>query len=235
MSKLPTTVGCADDRPESRGLQNRDVSVTDNTGEDLASLDTEFAPSVAETPSNTGALYVTVTDASGDPISGATITVVNNAVSPAVDVTDSSDADGIAVFYDLPADSNNDYVISASNSNYSSLSTIAASGSLIPTYADQRILSQESSSVTLVLAPEASNSLLIQTTDTSGNPLTGVKVYAKGGYKNYTSTTDYSYYYDNYYSNYDKGMVSDSRPTTDANGYTSISNLAPVNELLLLQ
>jgi len=83
-----------------------------------------------------------------------------------------------------------------------------------------------------VIAPEGSNSLLVQTTDASGNPLSGVKVYAKGGYKKYTSTTDYSYYFDNYYSNYDSGTVNDTRPTTDANGYATILNLPPVNKYL---
>jgi prepilin-type N-terminal cleavage/methylation domain-containing protein len=208
------------------------VGVTDNTGANLSSEDTEVSARVSETASTTGALFVTVTDASGNPVSGATVNVTDSTVTPAVNVSDSTDSNGVAIFYDLPPDTGTDYVISASESNYSSLTTIAASGSLQPTYASQKILSQQSSSVTLVIAPQGANSLLVQTTDVSGNPLTGVKVYAKGGYKKYTSATDYSYYYDNYYSNYNSGTVSDSRPTTDASGYTTLSNLAPVGNYL---
>jgi len=208
------------------------VSVTDNTGSTLASQDTEVAPSVAETASNTGALFVKVIDGSGNPVSGATVGVTDSKVAPTVNVSDSTDGNGEAIFYGLPPDSGTNYVINASQSSYSSLSTIAPSGSLQPTYANQTIISQKSSSVTLVIAPQGANSLLIQATDTSGNPLSGIKIYTKGGYKNYTSVTDYSYYFDNYYSNYDGNTVSDSRPTTDASGYTTISNLPPVNSYL---
>jgi len=208
------------------------VSITDSTGTVLASQDTQFAPDVAETASNTGALFVSVIDGSGDPVSGATVTVTDSTVSPAVNVSDSTDGAGEAVFYDLPPDTGGNYVISANESGDSSLTTIAPPGSLVPTYPNQKVLVQQSSSVTLVLAPEGSNSLLVKTTDTNGNPLTGVKVYAKGGYKKYTSRTDYSYYFDNYYSNYDSGTVSDSRPTTDSSGYASILNLPPVNGYL---
>jgi prepilin-type N-terminal cleavage/methylation domain-containing protein len=205
------------------------VSVTDNSGDNLASQDTEVSARVSETASTTGAIFVTVTDASGNPVSGATVNVTDSTVSPAVNVSDSTDSNGVAIFYDLPPDSGTDYVIAASDTGYSSLTTIAPSGSLQPTYASQKILSQQSSAVTLVIAQQGANSLLMQTTDVSGTPISGVKVYAKGGYKKYTSATDYSYYYDNYYSNYNSGTVSDNRPTTEASGYATLSNLAPVN------
>jgi len=64
--------------------------------------------------------------------------------------------------------------------------------------------------------------LVLETTDTSGNPLTGVKVYVKGGYKKYTATTDTSYYFDNM-------SPSDTRPTTDSSGLAAMTNLVPTN------
>lgn len=228
----PSGAPATDLNPADYKIAHVSVVNSHNTSDVLSSEDTQIAPSVAETASTTGALFVTVTDGSGNPVSGATVSVSDSTVTPAVNVADSTDENGVAIFYDLPPDTGTDYVISATAPNYSSLSTIAAAGSLQPTYANQKILSQQSSAVTLVLAPEGSNSLLVQTTDTSGNPLSGVKVYAKGGYKKYTSTTDYSYYFDNYYSNYDSGTVSDTRSTTDSNGYTTLSNLPPVNNYL---
>jgi hypothetical protein len=73
--------------------------------------------------------------------------------------------------------------------------------------------------------PMTANSLVVETTDTAGSALSGVKVYAKGGYKRYTTTTDTSYYYDNM-------SPSDTRVTTDANGMAAIANLVPFNSYI---
>ena len=198
------------------------VSVTDSTGANLASVDTQIAARVSETASTTGALFVTVLDGSGAPISGATVNVQNTTITPNANVTDSTDGNGVAIFYGLPPDTGNDYIISASKSGYSSLNTIAASGSLQPTYANQKILSQQSSGVTLNLYPIGANSLVLETTDVNGNPLPNVKVYVKGGYKKYTATSDTSYYFDNM-------SPSDTRPTTDSSGLAAMTNLVPTN------
>jgi hypothetical protein len=64
------------------------------------------------------------------------------------------------------------------------------------------------------------NSLLIQATDTNGNPLVNAKIYVKGGYKKYTSASDTTYYYDTL-------TPSDIRPITDSNGMAELTNLVP--------
>jgi len=64
------------------------------------------------------------------------------------------------------------------------------------------------------------DSLVIETTDASGNALGNATVAVKGSYKKYTATTDYQYYYDN-------TSPSDTRPVTDASGLASVSNLPP--------
>ena len=199
-----------------------DVTVSDPTGVRLANTDTEISSRVAETASTTGAMFITVVDNTGAPVNGAAVHITNNQVTPAVSVSDTTDNNGVAVFYGLPPDNNPDYVASASTSNYSSLNTIAANGSLQPTYANLTILNQQSSAETLVLKPMSSSSLALQTTDTAGNPLPSVKVYIKGGYKSYTSSSDTSYYYDNLASG-------DNRPTTDASGQIGVTNLTPGN------
>ncbi len=205
------------------------VDVVDTSGAHLASVDTEVAARVSETASTTGALFVTVLDSTGAVVSGATVNVKNTTITPNANVSDSTDTNGTAIFYGLPPDNGTDYVITASSSGYSSLATISASGSLVPTYISQKIISQSASAVTLVIAPQGASSLLLEATDTSGNPISGAKIYAKGGYKSYTINTDYSYYYDNYYSNYTTGTVSDNRVSTDAGGLAALQNLAPVN------
>jgi type II secretory pathway pseudopilin PulG len=198
-----------------------DVSVSDYTNNVLAAVDTEIAAKVAETASTTGALFVKVVDGSGAPVTGATVNVVNNSLSPALNLSDTSDENGIVIFYNLPPDTANyHYAITASKSGYSTLATIAPNGSLQPTYSNQNILVQQSSLVTMTILLQGSNSLVLESTDTSGNPLPNVKVYVKGGYKKYTSTLDTQYYYDNM-------NPSDTRPTTDTNGLAAVTNLVP--------
>lgn len=188
----------------------------------LASLDSYFAPRVAETASSTGALLVTVVNPSGSPLSGATVSVSNTVLSPNINLSQTTDSNGMAIFYGMPPDSNNDYVVSASDSGYSSVQTISANGSLTPTYPNQKILTQSASSITLTLGQMAQYGMLVQTTDTSGNPLSNVRVYLKGGYKKYIKSTDTTYYYDNM-------TPTDTRPTTDSNGLVGFQNLPPIN------
>ena len=201
------------------------VLVTDSTNEHLAEVDTEVAAHVAETASSTGAMFVSVIDDAGSPVSGATVTVADSNISPAVNVSDSTDSNGNAIFYGLPPDSSNKYVVSASKSGYSSLTTIGPFGSLQPTYPNQKILTQQSSYVTLTLKQQGVYSLLLEAVDTNGNPLPNVQIYAKGGYKKYTSSSDTSYYYDNM-------SPTDTRPTTDTNGLAALQNLVPGTYIL---
>lgn len=197
------------------------VTVLGPSNTQLAFVDTQVAARVAETASTTGALFIKVVDASGNPISGATVQVVNSTVSPAVNFTDSTDSNGIAVEYGLSPDNGYDYKITASKSGYSTLTTLAPpNGTLQPTYPSQKILTQQSSSVTLTIKPQGTNSLIVETTDTSGTALPNAKVYAKGGYKKYTATTDTSYYFDNM-------SPSDTRPMTDSGGLAAVTNLVP--------
>jgi prepilin-type N-terminal cleavage/methylation domain-containing protein len=200
----------------------KDVTVrVFDSGVQLALLDTNIAARVAETASNTGALFAKVIDGSGNPVTGATVNVTDVTLSPAVNVSDLTDENGIVIFYGLPPDTTNThYNITASLSGYSTLSTINAAGGLQPTYPNQSLLAQNSSYVTLTLLPQGTNSLGIETTDVNGAVLANVKLYIKGGYKRYISAADTTYYYDNL-------RGSDTRPTTDSGGLTALTNLVP--------
>ncbi|HTB48708.1 MAG TPA: prepilin-type N-terminal cleavage/methylation domain-containing protein, partial [Verrucomicrobiae bacterium] len=220
----PTGAPAVDTNPAD--YKDVNVTVTDVSGLRLASLDTQIAALVAETASNTGALFVYVVDDSGNPLTGATVNVINNSVSPAVNVSDTTDENGIVIFYDLPpSTTGNKYQVTASDSGYSSLTTIAPSGSLQPTYSSQNLISQSSSYVTLTLKQQGQNSLVLETTDVNGNPLPNAKIYIKGGYKKYTATTDTSYYYDTL-------SPIDTRPVTDSSGLAAVTNLVPGNYIL---
>jgi len=217
----PTGAPTTDTNPGD--YKDVNVVVTDKANLQLASLDSHIAALVAETASNTGALFVKVVDDSGTPVVGATINVTNSSVSPAVNVSDTSDENGIVIFYDLPpSTSGYKYQISASESGYSSLTTIVPSGVLQPTYSSQNLIAQSSSYATLVIKKQGTSSLVLETTDVNGNPLASAKIYVKGGYKKYTATTDTTYYYDTL-------SPSDTRPVTDSNGLAALTNLVPGN------
>ena len=214
----PSGAPATDSNPADYKIAN--VTVYNSNSTQLAMVDTQISARVAETASTTGALFVSVIDTTGSPVSGATVSVVNSIVGP-VSVSDSTDANGIAIFYGLPPDTNNyDYTVTASDSGYSTLATILPSGVLQPTYPSQKIFTQQSSYVTLTIKPQGPDSLLLETTDTSGNPLANAKVYVKGGYKKYTLSTNTAYYYDNL-------SPSDTRPVTDSSGLAGLSDLVP--------
>ncbi len=196
------------------------VTVTDNSGLQLATLDTQIASLVAETPTNTGAIFVRVIDQSGNPITGATVNVINDSISPNINVSSSTDSSGIAIFYGMQPDSNFDYQVSATYPSYSSLSTIVSSSSLVATYPNLDLLTQNSSYSTLTLKPEGQYSLLLQTTTVSGATLPDATIYVKGGYKKYTSSNDTSYYYDS-------NTSPNTSPITDSNGLAGMTNLVP--------
>ncbi len=196
------------------------VDVSDSkTGVILASLDSYISPGITGSTGTYGTLFVKVIDNNGNPVQGATVKVVNNALDPVVNVGDTTDQNGMAIFYNLPPDKKYDYVVSASDTGYSSITTIASQGSLVPTYPNQKLISQSSSLVTLMIAPQGEYSLLVQSTDVNNNPLPGATIYIKGGYKMYTSSSNTQYYYDT--------INSGDSPTTDSNGLVGITNLAP--------
>ncbi|MCI0597510.1 carboxypeptidase-like regulatory domain-containing protein [Candidatus Parcubacteria bacterium] len=86
-------------------------------------LVSNFAPKGIESTAGGGTLSISVVNAVGAPVSGATVRIVNSAISPAVDTSVFSDAAG-KVF--LPgAPTSTDYQVFVSKSGYSSAQTYA--------------------------------------------------------------------------------------------------------------
>jgi prepilin-type N-terminal cleavage/methylation domain-containing protein len=216
----PAPAGTAEPDTNPQDYKVAHVEVYNKNNTKLVEIDTYIASKVAETASTTGALFVTVIDDNGNPVAGANVRAQNNSLTPQLNLNDSTDSNGTAVFYGLPPDSSYNYILTASKSGYSTLNSIARAGVLQATYPNQQILTQQSSYATMVIKPQGANSLLIETTDTAGAPLSSVRTYIKGGYKKYTATTDTAYYYDSI-------SPSDIRPTTDASGLAAVSDLVP--------
>ena len=215
----PSGAPAVDLNPADYKIANVKVDVNNKK---VAELDTQIAARVAETDSTTGALVVRVIDSSGLPISGALATVTNSTISPSVNQTDSTDSNGIAIFYGLKPDTGNDYQITASKDGYSTLSSIKPAGGLSPNFASQNIITQQSSSITITINPKTNSSFLVESVNLDGSPITNLKTYIKGGVKKYSDTNDTSYYYDNI-------TPTDLRPSSNSNGIFTVTNLDPGN------
>ncbi len=207
----------ADNNP--RDYKLGDVTVKDKaSGQEYASLSTQFTSRVAETAGNSTAISVTVIDTQGNKVSDATVTVKNMTTSPNVDQSMTTDAEGNALFLDVIPDNNPDYVITASKLGYSTLTTIAASsnafGPLTPTYPNVNGIVQQVSNSTLTIGQVSSSSLSIHVVDGAGNPLSGFSVTVVGGIKLYTNPADTTYSYS-------------QASTTDASGNILLGNLVP--------
>lgn len=115
------------------------------------SFTTRVAPKNLETSSNDGALVIKVFDASGLPISGAIVHIVNNNISPKVDLIDQTDNNGILNIVDAPP-SNNGYQIIVTKDGYSSDQTYPiTSGNPNPTKPNATVLLQQITQVSFVI------------------------------------------------------------------------------------
>jgi len=89
-------------------------------------LATTLAPLGVEGESGNGALFVRVIDAAGEPVSGATVRIVNGEAFPAIDITDITDLNGRYQLVDVPP-GELAYMVTVSKSGYSSDITHAPS------------------------------------------------------------------------------------------------------------
>src|SRR3989338_1766372 len=88
-------------------------------------LVTTVAPNGLELNTGNGALFIRAINALAQPLSGATVHITNPSVSPAVDLTDTTNAVGELQLVDVPP-SVNGYHIEVTKSGYSSDGTLAA-------------------------------------------------------------------------------------------------------------
>lgn len=108
----------------------------------VISMASYVAPKNLESSSQNGALFVQVFDAAGIPISGATVHITNTLVSPAVNITDTTDTGGLLQLYDV-ATSSAGYHIVVSKSGYSSDQTYSTSQVTNPLNPDTTVAHQQ--------------------------------------------------------------------------------------------
>ena len=91
------------------------------------SFSTTIAPANLETASSSGSLFVNVFDANGNGVPAATVAVTNSAVSPAINLTDTTNASGVLELVGVPT-STQSYHIVVSDPGYSSDQTYPLGG-----------------------------------------------------------------------------------------------------------
>ncbi|OGN01034.1 MAG: hypothetical protein A3B91_02890 [Candidatus Yanofskybacteria bacterium RIFCSPHIGHO2_02_FULL_41_29] len=79
---------------------------------------TTVAPQGLETVTNNGTLIIRAIDASGQPVVEASVLVINNSISPAININDVTDSSGFFKIIDTPPSSAG-YAVTVSKSGYS--------------------------------------------------------------------------------------------------------------------
>jgi hypothetical protein len=97
------------------------VSYYANNKQQSVDIVSNYAPPGLETTTNGGTLKVNVVNAVGAAVSGASVRIVNSAVTPAIDLTTFSDALGVVFLPGAPTSTQ--YQITVSKSGYSSAQT----------------------------------------------------------------------------------------------------------------
>jgi prepilin-type N-terminal cleavage/methylation domain-containing protein len=150
-----------------------------SSGQLVSQLSTDIAGKAAETASNTGILRIKVIDANGQPIANANVTIVNTNPNPDVNITTNTDSLGLVLIPNLPLDSSNRYLVTASLSGYSTDGTQAdPAGSPVAVQLNPNVLVQQITSLTLAIDRVAS--MNVHVVDTSGAALASKAIRIRG-------------------------------------------------------
>lgn len=116
------------------------------------SFTTKIAPKNLETASTNGALIVKVFDASGLPVVGADVNIINNSISPAVNLNDQTDINGMLTIVDAPP-SVSGYQIAVTKDGYSTDRTypVGDSSNPNPTKPNVTVVLQQISQISFTI------------------------------------------------------------------------------------
>jgi prepilin-type N-terminal cleavage/methylation domain-containing protein len=114
---------------DSSGADYKQVklSVKNTTTGIITNFVTSIVPTGLESLASGGALSLSIIDAVGQPVPGASINITNSTITPSINLTRTSDANGKWVEVGLP-NSGNSYHITVTKSGYSSDQTYAITG-----------------------------------------------------------------------------------------------------------
>jgi type II secretory pathway pseudopilin PulG len=175
----------------------------------VAQLTTDIAARSESSATNTGVLSISIIDASGLPVQGATVTITNTTPSPAVNISTTSDNYGLVVVPNLPPDSGNHYQVTASLDGYSTSQTIPdPAGTQTAVLLSPNVLVQQVTSLTLGI--DRLSTLKLSVKDTAGSPVATQAITVTGSKKTMQTPDVYKY---------------NQASTTDSSGNITLPNM----------
>ncbi|MEK7638331.1 MAG: prepilin-type N-terminal cleavage/methylation domain-containing protein [Patescibacteria group bacterium] len=144
----------------------------------LLTMVTYVAPKNLETASRNGNLFIRVLNASGIPVSGATVHVTNTHVNPHVDLTDITNNAGLLQLVDI-ATSSAGYHITVSKAGYSNDQTYPPGNPVNPLKPDATVANQQLTIATLAI--DRVGTLTVRARTQFCAPVTGFDFLMTGG------------------------------------------------------
>ena len=175
----------------------------------LSRITSNMAAKAAETPSNSGIIKICIIDSNSLPVPGATITVTNPDVSPAVNITAVVGNDGCIMIPNLPPSTHNNYHLTATIDGYSTdLTSLRTSQNPNALQPDVDVKIQEVTPQTFVI--DKLSTMKIDFVDETGTPIPNLAFHLQGSKRLYFNPDTYKY---------------SSNLTSDANGHIDISKM----------
>ena len=154
------------------------LSVKNTLSGNITNFVTNVAPSGLETLASGGALSLSVINAVGQPVPGATISITNNNISPSINLSRLSDANGKWVEVGLP-NSANSYHIVVTKNGYSSDQTYPISiSNPSPTKPDATIANGQVTSISF--AVDQTSNLTFNTLNQTCGAISGAGIEVRG-------------------------------------------------------
>ncbi len=172
-------------------------------------LTTTVAPKNLEGATGNGALFINVFDAFGQPLAGANVAIVNNALNPAVNFSDTTNSSGLLQLVDV-ATSTSAYEITVSKNGYSAEKTypIGGIGNPNPVKPHATVASQQVTTISFAI--DRTGTINLKSTDKMCQAVAGVD-FKQNGTKLIGTDPDTLKY--------------SATSTTDANGQKAIGGL----------
>lgn len=138
-----------------------------------------IAPLSLELTTGNGALFVKVFDANGDPVVGATVRIENGATTPTIDITETTNNDGVFQLIDTPP-SDLSYQITASKNGYSTSRTYTAAelGGATPVLPLATVLANTVTQISFAI--DYLSNLTVETVSQTCEPIGGITLSGHG-------------------------------------------------------
>jgi len=152
--------------------------VKNTTTNQITNFTTTVSPSGLENMASGGALSLSVIDAFGQPVAGATINITNNIINPTINLSRISDANGKWIEVGLP-DSSNSYHVVVTKNGYSSDQTYPITGqNPNPTKPDATIANGQVTQISFAI--DKTSTLTFNTLNQTCSAISGVPIEVKG-------------------------------------------------------